>query len=373
MDELSGNLPNTAGKKIALAVVNDLNYDQRMQRICTALANGGFAPTLFGRLMPESKPLTPKDFTQKRFKHPIQKGKLFYVWHNIRLFIAYLFNHFDIYVANDLDTMPAAWLAAKLKGKPLVYDAHEYFPELPEIVKRPLVMKTWLFLEKMTVPKLKYAYTINQSYADIFDKKYGVKFGIVRNATVLTQKEFLPPKEKFILYQGAVNVGRGVEEMIKAMPHLDCKLVICGKGDVFDECVKLSKQLHVEHKVEFRGFVAPKELIKITQKASLGFTFFTKEGQSYYYSLANRFFDYFHNGVPQLCVDYPEYRLINDQFNIALLLPNLNTETIVKAAKKILDDEAFYQKIKNNCLEARQQINWQNEERTLLNIYNNIP
>ena len=356
-------------------MVNDLNYDQRMQRICSALARHGYHVTLIGRTFPESKPLKERIFQQKRFDYKIQKGKLFYLIHNWKLLMDYLRNDYDIFLANDLDTMMAAWVASKIKRKPLVYDAHEYFPELPEIIERPLVKWTWQLVEKLTVPNLKYAYTINHSYKKIFKDKYNKDFEIVRNATVADDDfvaETIPKNEKFILYQGAVNVGRGLEEMIQAMPFLDCKLVVCGKGDVFDDCVKLSKELNVSHKIEFKGFVEPEELIKITRKASLGFTFFINQGQSYYYSLANRFFDYFHNGVPQLCVNYPEYKAINDEFEIAVLLDDLQVDSIVEAAKKVLEDEEFYQQLRTNCLKARNKINWQNEEKKLLALYDSI-
>ncbi len=359
-------------KKIALAVVNDLNYDQRMQRICTALVNAGYEATLIGREMQNSKPLKERVFKQLRLKHRIYKGKLFYLIHNWKLFWHYLRNDYDIYVANDLDTMLAAYCAAKIKGKALVYDAHEYFPELPEIVSRPMVKFIWESLEQWTVPTLKHAYTINHSYADIFKQHYDKSFGVVRNATVLEEKTFPEITEKYILYQGAVNIGRGVEEMIEAMQYIDCKLIVCGKGDVFDDCVQLVKDLNLENKVEFKGFVEPEKLKEITIRATLGFTFFTHQGESYYYSLANRFFDYFHNGVPQLCVNYPEYRRINEQYEIAVLLDDLKVANIVEAANKVLKDEALYQKLRKNCLEARQHINWQNEEEKLIAIYDSI-
>lgn len=366
-------------KKIAAAVVNDLNYDQRMQRICSALARHGYEVTLIGRTFPESKPLKERSFKQKRFDYTIQKGKLFYLLHNWKLLLDYLKNDYDIYLANDLDTMMAAWVASKIKRKPLVYDAHEYFPELPEIIERPLVKWIWQAVERLTVPRLKYAYTINHSYQKIFKDKYDKDFEIVRNATVADETfeptSFKPTpttSKKFILYQGAVNVGRGLEEMIRAMQYLDYHLVVCGKGDVFDDCVQLAKDLDVAHKVDFRGFVEPTELKHITRQASLGFTFFTNHGESYYYSLANRFFDYFHNGVPQLCVNYPEYKAINDQYEIAVLLDDLETQTIVEAAKKVLENEQFYTKLRTNCLEARKNINWQNEEKKLLALYDSI-
>ncbi|MBK9457924.1 MAG: glycosyltransferase [Sphingobacteriales bacterium] len=365
---------------IVFTVINDLTYDQRMNRICNSLAKGGFKVTLIGRKLPHSLPLEPKSYNQKRFKLWFEKGKLFYLEYNLRLLLHLLFTKYDIYGATDLDTLVPQFLAAKLKSKPHTYDAHEYFAELPEIVHRPLVKWVWKTVERLIVPRTQYCYTINQTYARLFEQTYNKHFEIVRNATVL-HSALLPtpnPKyqqatERYILYQGAVNVGRGLEEMIQAMPQINCQLYICGKGDVYNDCVALVEKLDLTNKVKFFGWVEPHKLLSITQNATLGFTFFTNNGDSYYYSLANRFFDYFHNGVPQLCVDFPEYRAINQQFEIALLLPNLKIDDIAKAANLLLNQPDYYNRLRNNCLAARQVYNWQEEERKLITLYKSIP
>lgn len=359
---------------IVFTVINDLNFDQRMQRICTSLAEAGFEVTLVGRVLPGSPPLSTQPFAQVRLKLFFTRGKLFYIEYNLRLLIWLLRRRFDIYSATDLDTLLPQYLAAKWQRKPIVYDAHEYFPELPEIVHRPFTHWVWQTIERIIVPRLRYAYTINTSYADIFRRKYGVVFGVVRNAAVLRQQPLASPAEPpYILYQGAVNVGRGIEQMIAAMPLLpECNLYICGTGDVFDDCVALVQQLELTERVRFLGRVPPAELRQITAQAFLGFTFFTQQGMSYYLSLANRFFDYFHAGIPQLCSAYPEYLRINAEYEIAQPLPNLEPATIAQAVQQLLQDPEKYKTMQQNCLAARQYINWQREAQTLLKIYEGI-
>ncbi len=366
-------------KHIVFTVVNDLNYDQRMNRICNSLAKAGYQVTLIGREMNHSKPLFDKIFQQKRLRLYFAKGKLFYLEYNLRLLWHFLWNRYDIFAAADLDTLVPHFLAAKIKGKPHIYDAHEYFAELPEVVHRPFVKWVWKTVEKWIVPRTTYAYTINQSYADLFKAQYKTHFEIIRNASFLPENEIhLPEKtekhEKYILYQGAVNIGRGVEEMIQAMPYIDddCQLYICGKGDVYEKCVALVEQLNLTQRVRFFGFVEPNELRNITLGATLGFTFFTKDGMSYYLSLANRFFDYFHAGIPQLCSAYPEYKRINKQYEIAVLLKDLKVENIAQEVNKLLKDKQRYKRLQQNCLEARKVINWQEEEKKLLAFYEGV-
>nr|HPI55391.1 hypothetical protein [Chitinophagaceae bacterium] len=73
-------------KRIVLTVTTDLNFDQRMIRIATTLANAGYDVLLIGRLKPNSKPLQDRTYRQKRLPVFFQKGPAFYTEYNLRLF-----------------------------------------------------------------------------------------------------------------------------------------------------------------------------------------------------------------------------------------------------------------------------------------------
>ena len=85
--------------RIALTVTNDLSYDQRMQRICTSLVRAGYEVMLIGRLLKKSIPLQMQPFVQKRLYCFFNKGFLFYIEYNIRLFIFLLFVKYDAFYA----------------------------------------------------------------------------------------------------------------------------------------------------------------------------------------------------------------------------------------------------------------------------------
>jgi hypothetical protein len=70
---------------------------------------------------------------------------------------------------------------SKFKSVKLVYDTHEYFTEVPELVENPTKQKIWLKLEKWIFPKLKNVYTVNESIAKIYSEKYKVPVHVIRN------------------------------------------------------------------------------------------------------------------------------------------------------------------------------------------------
>src|ERR1700694_5474179 len=147
---------------IYFTVTNDLTYDQRMIRICTSLASAGYSVKLVGRKSKDSISFIEQPFQQKRINCLFEKGKLFYAEYNIRLFFYLLFNRMNCICAIDLDTILPCYFISKIKRIKKVYDAHELFCEMKEIVTRPAIYKVWKKIEKFTVPKFKNGYTVNQ-------------------------------------------------------------------------------------------------------------------------------------------------------------------------------------------------------------------
>jgi len=360
-------------KKIASLVTNDLHQDQRMNRICTALVGAGFDVTLIGRKRKSSYQLDKMPFHRLRLNVWFERSFLFYAEYNIRLFFHLLLTPYDIINANDLDTIfPAVWVA-KIKGIKVVYDAHEYFTEQEEVVNRPNVKRFWKAIERFSIPRVDAAYTVSKGYASLFKDEYNVDFKIVRNATILRE---LPKKcdksVPYILYQGAVNYGRGLEELIEAMKSVDCQLYICGDGDILSQLKEQTKKAGLANKVKFLGFVEPEKLREYTCGATIGLTLFAKAGLSHWHSLANRFFDYMHAGVPQIAMTYPEYIAFNEKDEVAVLIDNIDPKNVANALNTLLSDTDLYTKLSKNALKAREHANWQAQEKVLVGTYNNL-
>jgi glycosyltransferase involved in cell wall biosynthesis len=358
-------------KEIVFAVTTDLNYDQRMQRICGSLAGAGYQVTLVGRKWPVSKELQPQPYGQHRLNCWFASGKFFYLEYNLRLFFYLLFRKADAFGAADLDTALPVWLKSKLAGKPFIFDAHEYFPEVPEVIARPAIQKFWRRVEKFIVPRTHLRYTVTESLAIIFTQLYGKPFATIRNISRLNAIGIPEKSNKYLLYQGAVNAGRGLEMLLEIMPEIEAELWICGRGDLFESLQNRSRELKLEGKVKFLGYKLPEELAEITRHAYIGLNLLENLGLSYYYSLANKFFDYLHAGVPQVCIDFPEYENLNRQYKVGLTVP-LEKEDLKNALNLLLQNQGCYADLVKNCRQAREELNWQQEEKTLLALYEKL-
>ncbi len=252
-------------KRIIFLVSNDLNYDQRMMRICSALQDDGYSVTLLGRNKRSSIALSEKTYKQRRLNLFFESGPLFYLMLQIRFLFYLLFKRTDSICAIDLDTILAGVMASKLKGVPIFYDAHEYFTEVPEVVNRPKVKRLWKRIEKFAVPRTHGAYTVCKSLADLFKEEYSVHFDVIRNVPLLHERNVCVVNSKsthkteqnIIIYQGALNVGRGLKEMIMSMPALpNWHLWLIGDGDLKSEFEELARSNAIKN-VTFFGFIRP--------------------------------------------------------------------------------------------------------------------
>ena len=360
---------------IIFSVTNDLTYDQRMIRICDSLMDDGYQIQLVGRVKKNSIPLSGFAFPVHRLRCWFNKKFLFYAEYNLRLFFYLRMKRPAAICSIDLDTSVASYFYSRFWKVKMIFDSHELFTELPEIIHRPFIKSVWNRIGKMTVPKFDVCYTVNQSIARELSKKYDKKFKVVRNVPLLRKFDEAETfsEEKFIFYQGVLNKGRGLEELISTLKNYpQIKLKLAGEGELSEKLRTLVSNLNMESQVDFLGFVTPDDLAELTKRSWLGINLLDSKSLNYYYSLANKFFDYMHACTPMICMDFPEYRAINELYEVACLIKDLDHKTIDTAINKFLNDEEYYNSLKSNGSKARIEFNWQKEKDILLAIYDSL-
>jgi glycosyltransferase involved in cell wall biosynthesis len=361
--------------RIVLSVTNDLVADQRIHRIAESLMRREVEVTLVGRLLPNSLPVQ-RDYHTYRMKLFFNKGPLFYAEYNIRLFFYLFFSKVNILVANDLDTLPANYLISVLHSRKLVYDAHEYFTEVPELTGRPLVKNIWKKIEQIILPRIAYSYTVSNSIAEVYKKLYNIDMKVVRNLPVRSlnsenNTHSLPeiPVSNFVIYQGSLNMGRGLELLIDAFGFInDIKCVIAGDGDIKELLKRRVSEMGLGAKVIFTGKLAPDDLKTVTERASLGVSIEEPVGLNYYYSLPNKLFDYVQAGIPVLVSDFPEMRQITDSYGIGEILRSRQPKDVALQIETMVKKD-LRSALKEQLTKAASELCWENEEKELLKVY----
>lgn len=88
------------------------------------------------------------------------------------------------------------------------------------------------------------------------------------------RRKYAMDNEKIILYIGRLVYEKGVQHLISAMPKIingynDTKLIIGGKGGMYDELREQAKNLEIENKVYFTGYLSSKEVQKMYKCADI--------------------------------------------------------------------------------------------------------
>ena len=366
-------------KRIIISVTNDLTTDQRVDRVCNTLVKMGFDVLLIGRKRKQSLPLKPRSYRMKRMRLLFNKGPCFYTEYNIRLFFFLLFHKAGVLVSNDLDTLLANYLASRIRRLPLVHDCHEYFRGVPELNGRTGTIRAWKKIEDHIFPKLRSVYAVNASIAEIYRKEYGNDVRVIRNVPV--RKTNIPAKKRsdlgipadhrIILYQGAVNVDRGLEEAILAMKFVREKayLLIIGTGDVLDQLKSLSVEEGVSEKVIFTGPIAFEDLHEYTLMAELGLSIEKDVSLNYHFCLPNKFLDYIQARVPVLVSPLPEMKAIVEKYGIGELIESHDPQYLAAKFDSLLSQDKKLSFFRENLQKAATDLCWENEEQELMNIY----
>jgi glycosyltransferase involved in cell wall biosynthesis len=367
-------------KKIIVCVSNDLLTDQRVHKVCCFLKDNGFGVVLVGRKRRKSLPMNKRPYAYKRMYLLFEKGIAFYLEYHLRLLLFLLTHPCTHILANDLDTLLPAFLAKKLKRKcTLVYDSHEYFTEVPELIAHPKKKRIWERIEEFVFPKLSNVYTVNNSIALKYEKKYKVKVEVVRNlapkwnaSNIPTKKALgIPANKQLLIVQGAgINIDRGVEELVDAMQFLDkVFLMIVGDGDVLSLLKKRVKEGRLSEKVGFFTKRPYAEMMYYTHYADLGFTLDKDTNLNYRFSLPNKVFDYIQAKTPIVASNLPEIRKIVIENEVGIIVNSHSPQLLAETISAVLSNTTQLAQWKQNCVIAAAKYAWENECSQLKKIY----
>lgn len=388
---MNSNLYPIEGKQVIVTVISDLETDARVHKVCQTLVTQGYRVLLIGTRNGQSPPLKPREYQTDRIRMRFRRSFLFYAEFNVRLFLKLSRSQGDIYLGNDLDTMPATAVAARLKKKPLVYDSHEYFLGMAGMERKPFRRSVWKFIERRIFSGLHYMYTVSDSIRSLYRKNYHRNLWLVRNLPcknpgspamepedlerIASIDQKIPSHKNLLILQGAgINESRGAEELVYSMGFLDpdFHLLIIGGGDVFGKLEKLMKEHHLEGKITMIPKVPFPVLSHFTRKAQLGFSIDKPSVPNHKYSLPNKLFEYLHAGVPVLASRLVEQEKIINHYNVGDFIDDHQPEHIAKKIKEIFADPAKLNMWKQNTARVREELNWENESKIIAGIFKQV-
>jgi glycosyltransferase involved in cell wall biosynthesis len=368
--------------KVTFSVTNCICYDQRVLKIADTVSKLGCEISIIGRRRGECCNNESVPFKTKRFDMLVKKGFLFYAFFNIRLFFYLLSHKTDILVANDLDTLLPNFLVSKIKRIPLIYDSHEYFTGLPELSNRPFVRGFWSFIEKSIFPRLKYVTVVSDPISLLYEKQYGVKPVLIRNAgkkadhiLPFSREEInISADDLLVIIQGnGINIDKGAEELIEAVRRTPgVTLMIVGTGDVIPGLKLKVSEAGIEHSVKFFPPVSWETLMRYTKTADVGMCIEKDTNLNYRYSLPNKLFDYIAAGLAIIASDLPETGKLITNNGFGIVIESVTPECISKTLIELKSNPGRITELKRNAIITSSKINWETESKKVIEFYNKV-
>jgi glycosyltransferase involved in cell wall biosynthesis len=282
---------------------------------------------------------------------------------------------FLIVHAHDFDTLPAGFLISKLRGRPLVYDAHESYAEMIAQDAPHFVSSLVHFLEKRLMKGAGIVFVANENVAKMIGKPDAVTLLNCPSESEIPIECFsgkvAPSKEKMLLgYFGTLEPGRFVLESVSAMAAQNkWRMVIGGDGTLAKAVKKASSG---SSSVEYLGQVTHEQVMQQSSRCNALHVMLDPSNENYRISTPLRLFEAMSLGIPSIVAEgtYPAevvskegcgYVCDHDEKAFSELLAKLANDSAGMVAKGKKGREAF-----------DREYNWENQARKLLLAYNDL-
>ncbi len=360
-------------KKIVIGFLGNLNYDTRTFNFFNSLTETGNDVWFIGFdwLTEGFKTIYGKRISIRK----LVKGK-FSLFFYLTYFISQLKSAFninaDIYLASDFFSLPALFISAKLHKKKILYDSREIFTELPFHENKPFVKKIIKLIESYLIKRVDDVFVTGEMDAVYLQKIYNItNFNLQRNLPLLKneihkinlyEKYSIPENSMIILYQGIVIKGRGIEIYFDAIKKMkDLFLIILGSGEHLEYYKTLSEKQGISRQTMFAGKVQQNEILNYTSGAFAGLSVIDNVSINNYYALPNKLFEYLMAGLPVIVNNLPQMKKIVSDFGIGEVMKEPDGNNLVDILMKWKNDKTLYNKLKNNCVKASGELNWEKE------------
>jgi glycosyltransferase involved in cell wall biosynthesis len=366
--------------KITMFLFHIFRNDHRVMKEARSLLGAGHEVTLIALRDDDTLPAETVEYgirvvRLRMHRWPNRKGR--YAEYFARAALAGFRTRADAYHAHDLDTLLPAALAARLRRKPLVYDAHELFTETHHLVGREKERRIWARLERGLIRRARRVLTVSEPIAVELEKRYRIERPlVVRNCPAYREpplpRPFFPetPDDPVLLCQGYLQKGRGLEALVGSMRHVHRgRLVLLGDGEMREELERLVGILGLEGRVFLRPAVPIEELPSRTASADLGFILYSTASLNFLYALPNKFFEYVMAGVPVLSSKIPEVERLIREHGVGRVVDPATPDRIAAEIDRLLGDPASLARMRENCLKAAHALHWGIEEEKLLALY----
>ena len=380
-------------------VLNPARTDERVLREASALADAGYAVTIVDV---EHDATRPHEETLRgvHLKHimlparlrkhydPINRTawlafKALRIW---RALFAVATTPADAYHAHDITALPACLLAALLRRRPLVYDAHELSLNEPQVVQLRVISAASARFLRLALARCAAVITVSPPIVGELQRLYGGPCAeVVRNVPPyqppihsdrLRERLDLSAQTRIALYQGGIQEDRALDVLVSAGRYLDPGIVIVllGDGPQTAELEQLIAAEGVGDRVKLVPAVPYHELLAYTASADLGLLVYRNSySPNIQLCLPNKLFEYLMAGLPVLTSELDATAETVRRYGVGDVVRAVEPQGVARAIAALLADRDAWRRLHERALAAaRTDLNWEVEQQRVVRLYARI-
>ncbi len=292
----------------------------------------------------------------------------------------------DILTAHDLPAAPAAWAAARLSGKRIIYNAHEMWGESNGVTAPHPIL--WRRLDRFICPRVDAVIAPQSERARIYKEEYGARNPVViRNLPPRREplksdllRDFVRRRNRdadtLILYQGIFDPGRGLDALIEAMTMTDerAALVIIGRGNE-QQTAALSTAIDkfgLGARVFLHPFIAYQKLFEYTCSADIGVLFYKGDCRNNLFCAPNKLYEYMQAGLAVLGSNVPGLSSVIETGRVGLIVDSDNPAAIAAGLNTLLPEESRAEYRRRALELSAGEFHWEAEYQLLRKTYYSI-
>lgn len=268
--------------------------------------------------------------------------------------------HFDLIIANDLNTLPLALYLADGNNSKVILDAHEYQPRQfdDRWLFRFFFQDYWDYICRTYLPRVDSMLTVCPGIAEEYTKVYGIKCDVLTNAPFYEslQPSKIDEKNIRMIYHGFLNSSRKIENMIYLMDSLDERftldlMVISNQSGYLE---KIQKLVESRSNIKFREPVPMTQISKILNEYDIGLFLLWPASFNYRLALPNKLFEYIQGRLAVAIWPSPEMARLVSQYSCGIISEDFSIESIANSINRLTIEELC--QYKNNSEIAASEV-----------------
>ncbi|HUA00192.1 MAG TPA: glycosyltransferase family 4 protein [Candidatus Aquilonibacter sp.] len=287
----------------------------------------------------------------------------------------------DLFHFHDPELMPVG-LLLRLKGKIVVYDAHEdvladvaFKHYIPKTLQRPLARLINLF-ENLSSR----CFSARVAATEPIGRRFVFRTGrtvVISNYPSSENESFAPAKpwaerSTSVAYVGVLSADRCIHEIVRAMTllpkHSPVTLNLAGTFSPARLREQITGRDGWEH-VRLHGKIGRPQIAQLLSDVRAGLVVVRPE-PNYMECAPNKLFEYMQAGIPVIASDFPGFRRIVNETRCGLLVNPLDPREIADSIAYLVNHPEEAEQMGLRGREAvKARLNWASEERKLLDLY----